>query len=101
MTLARAEGTVGASGKWTGPEAFSQPVLGRPLNVTPASKQKEFLDTKEGSTWPLPGLAWHLSSEIQLVGAHRQPRPSWELSRPCSGLPETCSMADLGLFHQR
>lgn len=56
MALARAERTVGASGKWPGREAFSQAVLARPLSVTPASKQKEFLDTKESSTWPLPGL---------------------------------------------
>lgn len=68
--LARAENTVGASGKWPGLEAFSQAGLGRLLNSALAFKQKEFLDTKEGSTWSLPGLAWHLSPEIQLVGAH-------------------------------
>lgn len=96
----------GPRAKWLGLEAFSQAVPGRLLNVAPAFKQKEFLDTKEGSTWPLPGLSWHLRPEIQLVRARRQPSPSWELSCPHSGLPETCvrapvcSLADLGPFHQ-
>lgn len=38
---------------------------------------KRFSDTKEGSTWPVPGLAWHLNAEIQVLRACRQTRPSW------------------------
>lgn len=40
-------------------------------------KQKGFSDTKEGSTWPVPGLAWHLDAEIQVLRACRRTRPSW------------------------
>lgn len=54
--------------KQPGLGAFSQALLGRLLKVTPTSN-KTFSDTKKGSTWPVPGLAWHLNSAVQVLGA--------------------------------
>lgn len=69
--------------------AFSQELslVGRLLQVIPTSNKKGFSDTKEGSTWPVPGRAWHLNSEIRVVQARRQTGPS---RFPFAEMPGTC-----------
>lgn len=79
-------------GKQPGLGGFSQALLGKLLKVTPTSN-KTFSDTKKGSTWPVPGPAWHLNSAIRVLGAQTghavldallPPRP--ECREPAMGL---------------
>lgn len=65
-------------------------------------KHKVIPDTKAGSTWLLPGLVWHLSSDALLL--LRTLRPSLELLGPhCrnAGAAVGHSSLTLGLFIRR